>query len=310
MAMPAPKVSSTSPNATSIPKTVTAYPQKFTLPNAGMCQIDLFANADLPSSNLLPGLYDMLNRAFADGHEGPKGHYLPASRNRLQTIDQFVTDCGPESFSIVISQATPLDPLVIPPSKEGEEAVAESATPNPRVLATASARPWKAYVPTAERLQPGPGITVFWRPYLDKPSPEHVIHWELKLMGVDPSFQRLGIAGGLMGLIEDEILKRVDAEWTEDLRKGREVGDPQAFRDVRLVMQTLKEINYDFYLKHNYYFLCERYWPPGTWDSRDGFTTIYMEKKLRLGYMQGPNESDGSDEPWEPEWQGTYKYQT
>jgi hypothetical protein len=51
-------------------------------------------------------------------------------------------------------------------------------------------------------------------------------------------------------------------------------------KEVHIILSTLKEANFKYYLKRGYTMTAEKKFEPGFHGSRDGFSVVEMAKKL------------------------------
>ncbi|MCJ1433537.1 hypothetical protein MMC27_002900 [Xylographa pallens] len=200
----------------------------------------LLTTPQLEASTLLTLLELLINKAFSHSIvTGPKD-LAPSSFRRLHSSTQMVNEIGPEAFTFVVH--TPID------SEEGL-----------RVFATASAksRTGKTFDPEVELISQFKRLQSLDVDY-------NVEHWELMLMAVDPTVQKQGLAGSIVGLVEEEIRRRTAGN-------GKE---------VQIVLTTAKEYNEQFYLKRGYIAIGEIKIEAGTAGSVKGFTVLEMMKRL------------------------------
>jgi len=184
-----------------------------------------------------------MNAAYRASHVNGPLEYLPASVVRLKSDTQLLDEIGPDAFTILIS----------------------SEIKNPaglKVYGSASAKPFTGLA-AAEHIDEV--VRTFKRAAPVEPLDPNIERWELMLMAVDVSLQKQGIAGKLMGMVEDEIRRR-------SCGKGRE---------VHIILSTMKERNFEYYRKKGFVLTAEKKFEKGVFGSRDGFTLVEMMKKLK-----------------------------
>jgi GNAT superfamily N-acetyltransferase len=207
--------------------------------------VTLYASRDLKAAGLIPQIHDLINNAFGTSHS--VSGCFPADRYRLRSHDQLVAELsGPEIFTYVITY-----------------------TGTKTVIGVASAKRYKDTVtvkPATEEDQK----STFTRSGVFGPNSEG---WELSLMAVDPSLQRQGLAGLLMKLVEDEVKRRFVLDRSE-----------RGLPDLKLVMllTTVKEVNWDFYVRRGYQLDYETFHGPGWLGSSTGFHVVHMSKVPEL----------------------------
>jgi GNAT superfamily N-acetyltransferase len=205
--------------------------------------VTLYAPRDLKDTGLIPQMHDLINNAFGTTHS--TSGIFPAASRRLSSPDQLVAELsGAGIFTYVITY---------------------TGTGTQTVIGTASAKRYKdtfTLKPASEEVP----LSVFMRSGVFGP---HSEGWELSLMAVDSSLQRQGLAGLLMSLVEGEVKRRFVLD-----RAAR--GLP----DLKLVMllTTVKEINWDFYVRRGYQLDYETYHEPGFLRSSTGFHVVHMSK--------------------------------
>ena len=213
----------------------------------------LFEADQLAASPLLPGFLPPINSAFSACHPP----WLPASMVRMHTTDQFLKELGQSAFTygVVFSDDT-RDP------KE--------------VIATVSGAPWTLRTPEEQDSR-------FRTFYYDEThvAPPNTETWQLKLMVVDPRLQKNGLASLMLGLVETEIRRRFEAKKLGDAQISSPDGKsalPVAQRKLRLLLQTLYEMNGGFYAKRGWKLINLREREKGFMDSERGFHVAFMEK--------------------------------
>ena len=152
------------------------------------------------------------------------------------------------------------------------------------VIGTVSARP---HDPIAQKRKPkkeDERFTMFLT-YPDVPIRDEtgvdIRTWELKLMAVDPRFQRQGIADYLLASALNEIRRREREDPPARLREDGTVDDGVSRGSgykVRLLFSTIKEINFPFYTKKGYKWVQDIPVEKGVLGSRDGFTVVWLER--------------------------------
>ncbi|MCJ1244705.1 hypothetical protein MMC30_001904 [Trapelia coarctata] len=204
--------------------------------------ISILSTAELAASPFLPLLPPVMNTAYRASHVRGPVEYLPLSVVRLRTDTQILDEIGPEAFTVLVSTA--------------------AGNPDgPKVYASASA---KLFTGLAAPETTDEVVRTFKRTALVEPLDPDIEQWELLLMAVDVSLQGQGIAGKLLGMVEDEIRRRTSG-------KGRE---------VHIILSTLKERNFEYYVKKGFVWTAEKKFKKGQYGSQDGFTLVEMMKKV------------------------------
>ena len=231
--------------------------------NNAPTNISLLSDVQLRQYPYLRQLRLLINAAFASTHT--KNNMFRTDMERLQTDMQLIGELGPEWFTYIIS-STPSEECVGPPT----------------LHAGGSARRLlpKDYTDIPEELQ------LFKRS--DLGALKDVEAWELKLLAVDPSLHRQGLASMLIELLEQEIQKRsIETRLNESTMQARNnTADGEVLainskpKEVRFILDTVKEINEGFYLRRGFATTEELVFPPGTFGNPSGFTSVFMEKIL------------------------------
>lgn len=228
--------------------------------------ISLLSNTEVAASPLLPSLVPLINAAFGSQGRADRGKELfPPSRNRLQSPEHFLENIGPDAFTIVISQSSPPDSSSTFKTHENNE------HQSPRAIATASARLFIGVSSTTFT----PADSPFTRSLPAVPLAPNIQQWELKLMAVDPALQRQGLAGILLIHVTAEVRRRAALIEAERKKNG---GEGEA--EVRMILTTIKEINFEWYEKRGFRWTAEKKVEKGVMGSRDGFTVVEMGKAL------------------------------
>ncbi|KAI4148189.1 MAG: hypothetical protein LQ340_005185 [Diploschistes diacapsis] len=221
--------------------------------NGRQTKMYLFEADQLAASHMLPSFLPPINAAFSANHPP----YLPASLVRLRTTDEFRNELGPEAFTYGLVYAD-----------DTEEAK--------DILATVSGKPFRWLEPEVK----DPEYRTFYydKEHAGKPNTET---WELKLMVVDPNLQRNGLASLMLGLVETEIRRRFEEKKLletkisqEDGRRGNTAPD----RKLRLLLQTLYEMNGEFYRKRGWTLIGNRKRERGCMGSEVGFHVATLDK--------------------------------
>ncbi|KAM0720393.1 hypothetical protein Q7P37_004529 [Cladosporium fusiforme] len=205
--------------------------------------VTLYQSKHLEAAGQIPGLHDLINVAFATSHN--ISGVMPSLSLRLASHKQLVQELsGKGTFTYVITY-----------------------TGTDTCIGTASA---KRYMNTLERTTPRKDQprSCFRRTGTSGLDTEG---WELASMAVDPTLQRKGLAGLLMGLVEGEVKRRfLEAQVVS--------GTPE--REVIMLLTTVKEIHFEFYSRRGYGFDYETYHEPGWLGSLSGFTVVHMSKQI------------------------------
>lgn len=203
--------------------------------------VTLYVSRELEPAGLIPGIYDLINDAFGTSHD--VSGTIPAESRRLQSHRQLILELsGSGIFTYVITYAG-----------------------TKTVIGTASAKRYKDAV-ISKPASPDDPKSAFMRSGVFG---QHTEGWELSLMAVDTSLQRQGLAGLLMNLVEGEVKRRFVLSRAE-----------RGLPDLRLVMllTTVKEINWDFYVRRGYQLDYETFHGPGWIGSTTGFHVVHMSK--------------------------------
>lgn len=188
---------------------------------------------------LVTSLRTLINHAFSFSHE--KHGAMPGTIDRLQSPQQLLSELGSDdsaTFTYVLTSAS-----------------------SGQVLATAGGQRWTGKIAPVEPLPGNKGS--FTRYGAES---EDADQWELRIMAVDPSLQRQGLAAWLMRKVEEEIRRR----WEE--RGGK--------KGLVLLLTTLKEINGEFYARRGYAVDYETRFPPGWLQSEKGFGVVHMSRRV------------------------------
>ena len=213
----------------------------------------LFEPGQLVSSPLLPSFVPLINAAFSDRHPP----WLPSSMTRFTTTEGYLGELGPEAFTYGLVYADD--------TKEAKD-----------LLATVSFKPMKWREPEVQ----DPIYKTF---YYDKaqavvPGTES---WEIKLMVVDPKLMGKGLASLLLGMVEAESHRRFEQRKlhqasisTSDQVAGYETSQIK----LRLVLQTIYEMNGAFYGKRGWNLIGRRFKEKGFMGSEAGFSVGHLDK--------------------------------
>jgi len=207
--------------------------------------ITLYASRDLEPAGLIPGIHDLVVHAFGASHN--TSGIFPDESRRLDSHHQLVQELsGPGTFTYVITY-----------------------TGTKTVIGVASGKRYKDAVVSKPLSKEDPKST-FIRSGVYGPKSEG---WELSLMAVDPSLQRQGLAGLLMNLVESEVKRRFVLGRAE--RGLPELG-------LIMLLTTVKEINWGFYVRRGYQLDYETVHEPGWLGSSTGFHVVHMSKQAEV----------------------------
>lgn len=212
----------------------------------------LFQKPALDASPLLPSFQTMINVSFSAGHPP----WIPSSVIRLASVDQFPRELGPNAFTYAIVED-------------------HNDAETPEVLATISGRPFKWREP--ELQDPKYRTWAFWT----NPEEPGFEVWELKLIVVHPKAQNHGLATMLTDLLESEVRRRFEAKKLADseIASMGETDHPANRRRLKIVLQTLWEMNCKFYEKRGWILRDKTYRGPGVvMGSETGFHCAAYEK--------------------------------
>ena len=191
---------------------------------------------------------------------------------RLGSPTAFMDELGSECFTFVLTA----DTSALSPSNSNTGLKAAKEFQAPVVLGTASFRPYrhKEYstldpISQAYSRKDDPALL---EPWID--------NWEIKLLAVDPSIQKQGIASLMLRLVEEEIRRRWEAAVVGELatvgaKRDRSKGKE---RKLRLLLSTLKEMNAAFYERRGWVLTEDRRMGKGFQGSEIGFGSGFMEK--------------------------------
>ena len=221
--------------------------------NGRKTNLHLFEPGQLACSPLLPGFLPPMNAAFSLRHPP----WIPASHIRMHSTDQFLEELGPEAFTYALTFAD-----------DTEEAK--------HIIATVSFRPFRWREPEIQE----PTYKTFYydRSQAVVPGAET---WDLKLMVVDPNYMKHGLASLLLGITESEIHRRFEERKLHDANistNGGTSGIEAAQKKLRLLLQTLDEMNGEFYRKRGWTLIGTRKREKGFMGSEVGFTVGIMDK--------------------------------
>ena len=218
--------------------------------------VHLLNGTTLASSPLLPLFKNPVNAAYSTAHPP----WISALHVRLTDEASLLRSLTTESFTYALFYE-------------------EDERDTPGVLATGSARPfhWK---PPEE--QDPRNATFFWAQDLSADSNYEV--WELKLLAVDPTMQKQGLATLLLGLLETEIRRRFEEKKLLDTKAwstARNSGSSNAVavrRKLKIVLMTIFEMNGEWYAKRGYKIFDQRSRERGFLGSETGFSIGMMVK--------------------------------
>ena len=226
--------------------------------------ISLLSPTQLRQYPYLRQLKNLINAAFSATHS--KDGIFPPDVKRLNSDTQIIDEIGPDFFTYIIL------------SRPSE------VTDRPTLFATASARRLlpKDYTMLPESLK------LLKRSQAS--APEDVESWELKLLAVDPSIQRQGLASMLMKLLEVEIQKRsAESRLNESMMISQNaIIEPDGGtlvmhtkpKELRFLLDTVKEVNEEFYRRRGFVTTEELAFEPGVIGGMGRFTEVFMEKIL------------------------------
>lgn len=222
--------------------------------------VQLLSPEQLGAYPYLPELLSLINESFRATHQ--IDNLFPPDINRLDDVESLLKEFNPKYFTYVISSSE--DPQ--------------------RLFATATGQP---YVP------PKPDSNDDWRPKMDAINDllrQGASLWELKLICVDASVHRQGLASMLMVLVENEIKRRAQAGQIPETSIPQNVLHQDKAstetnvkpKDIRLSLTTANEINGPFYTKRGYKVIDEKIFPKGTIRNGKDFLLVAMEKNLAV----------------------------
>ena len=201
--------------------------------------------SDLAASPLLPSFMIMINAAFSFHHPPA----LPSSWTRLDQPENLPKELGAEAFTYALVY-----------TDDNQDAKA--------VLATISARPFRWKDP--ELQDPRYKTFAYWT----NPIEADTEVWEIKLMCVDLTVQKHGLATMLLGVTEAEIRRRFAERKLVDSKVGAEgetVDESANRRRLMIVLQTIREMNGKYYEKRGWGFKSQVKREGGWEGSESGF---------------------------------------
>jgi GNAT superfamily N-acetyltransferase len=254
----------TIPSAKPISQPAAASTKPATLPGPTIhgkaTTLHFLTPAHLPTSPFLPQIYSLINTSFSSSHARSAGA-LPADRPRLRSPEQFLEQVGsePGTFIGVLTQRSS-------PSTKADDSEEDV------VIATAGAHRWlQPPVVVAWDDTPGGGSAFKRFKIPDRIDYSGSEIWELKFLATDVKLQGMGLASWMMGAVDDEVKRRFGSS---------AAGVEGEFKELWMVLDTLKEVNEGFYLRRGYEVDYEDIFPPGTYGSEKGFTVIFLSKRL------------------------------
>ena len=219
----------------------------------------LLSPTQLESYPQRDALLDLINKGFAKTHQPIWTEELTRFKSPTEVVNELV----PEFFTYVISSKYPAD--------------SGQAT----VYATASARRLVAQSTYDE----GAEGNAFKR--LVKELPRDVDIWELKLLVVDLSLRKTGLASLLQDLLEAEIRKRsIEAKMEDTVMQsngpaiGAAIEQSKPIKEIRLTLTTCQEVNEAYYLRKGYTTTRLKPFPAGYLGSALPFHVAEMEKTI------------------------------
>ena len=225
--------------------------------NGRKTSLHLFEAEHLASSPLLPSFIRPINAAFSLRHPP----WLPASMVRMESPDQLPRELGPDAFTFGL-------------------VFADDTRKPPEVLATVSGKECKWKDPDE---QDPKFKTFYWdKEYMLVPG---YTAYEVKLLVVDPKYMRYGIGSLLLGQVEAEIRKRfLEKKLKEAVVETRDGEDSHhiANKGLRIILQTIYEMNGAYYEKRGWTLVQLRKREKGFMHSEVGFNYGSLEKVLHF----------------------------
>ncbi|KAG8988490.1 hypothetical protein FRB94_002262 [Tulasnella sp. JGI-2019a] len=214
----------------------------------------------------------LANAAFESNHGAEVTNGLFPSRIvRLTTDDQLSAELGGNFFMYIISSPIPDDGSGDPP----------------RLYASASGRP---YMPKVFTEGVPEDIMVMQR--AGEFDMENREVWELKMLIVDPTLQKQGLATLLLNLVEAEIVKRVAGKQLQlskigDVADGAEKSNGEHIdvpknKKVIITLDTIREINEEYYVRRGFVTTEIRPQKTGTFGSNRGWEAVWMQKEVTV----------------------------
>jgi len=249
-------------------------PKSFPGPEIGGRQttVTRYEPAQLAASSIVDPLVNLINKAFSQSHSSQ--NVLPASLDRLQTPEEYLEQIGddPGTFTYTFTWT----------DAEGEPIAAASAHRYVAPVVEVDVR--------YQDLGEGKKGTTFQRKRLpteaegtDEQSPKQTEVWELKVMAVDVSLQRHGVASYLMKLVDQEVRRRSMAAGLDDpTSSSSDASSKPEGRKVHVVLTTIKELNEEFYARRGYGKDYETWHEKGFLGSETGFHVVHMSKVLEI----------------------------
>ncbi|KAK5132893.1 hypothetical protein LTR08_008413 [Meristemomyces frigidus] len=267
--------------------------------------LTLFSPSQLALLPTLPSLVKLINTAFSISHHGSET--IPATLDRLPSAEEYIRQLGtdPGTFAYVLAWSDSGEPLATGGAH--------------RYVST----PWEAS---------GGKASCFQRFRLPARA-EGADVWELKLLAVGTGVQGCGVAGWIMGAVDEEVGRRtaearargsfalgadgsaVDGSSGVSAATGPKDGNGDGVREtegqqppVYVVLTTIKEIHEGFYARRGYVTDYETSHGPGFLGSPKGFHIVHMSKVLDThGTAMSTTPSHGtvSSTPTHPTRPGT-----
>ena len=226
----------------------------------------------LLSSPFLPLLPPLLNPAFSVGHSSTGT--LPLELDRLQSDKQFYDELQEDSWSYFL--------YYTPDSTSTLDSSEKSGVPD-RLLASVAFQPFRPDVAmtNAKGSDRVKEVSNTFKT-VPMPVPEGCQAWEVRLLAVDLSVQRQGVAMWMMKCLEAEVRRKArEVAAAGGLHPGAEekrMADEEL--KIQLRLSTLREINEAFWMRRGFRTTVEKKMPPGCWGSPNGFTVLEMAKDL------------------------------
>ena len=241
--------------------------------NSRPTTLALVPHEHLPSSPFLPLLPPLLNPAFRIGHSSTGT--LPLELDRLQSDEQFYDELQEDSWSYFL--------YYTPDTTSNLESDEKTGVPN-SLLASVAFQPFRPDFALTNR-KGSDRVKEASKTFktVSIPVPEGCQAWEVRLLAVDLSVQRQGVAMWMMKCLEAEVIRkaREAAGAAGALHTGaQEKTMVNGELKIQLRLSTIREINEGFWMRRGFRTTVEKKLPPGCWGSPNGFTMLEMAKDL------------------------------
>ncbi|KAG8987581.1 hypothetical protein FRB94_002612 [Tulasnella sp. JGI-2019a] len=231
--------------------------------------ISLLTPEQLKHYPYLTELRLLVNAAFESNHSGPTSNYLfPSTAQRHETNAQLLAGLGSDFFTYIISSPIPDNGA-------------------PRIYASASGR---VCIPQENQSDERPKELQFLQQTKAIDLEENEV-WELRMLVVDPTLHKQGLASLLMKAVETEVVKR-SMEKRPQLSKvasngmtGNGNGDvlknkEPPIRKLILKLGTCREVNEAYYLRRGFVTTGIVQMPKGVYGASRAWEACSMQRNI------------------------------